>query len=122
MFLVVERYLPHPSDPDAARFHLHTTKAYIPIDVVKALAVSPSLIQKAAEAFYTRDAVQLRVGLSYVYHANLLTWFLVSSSDGSLPSELLCASLDKIDTNCVCSTCWAKVFSPKDIWEFARRR
>jgi len=60
----MECYSCHPSYPDAARFHLHTTNAYIPIDIVKALAVNPFLIQKAAEAFYTRDAVQLRVSLS----------------------------------------------------------
>ena len=118
----MERYSCYLSYPDATRLHLHTTKAYIPVDIVKALAVSPSLIQKAVEAFYTRDAVQLRVGLSYAYHANLLTWFLVGSSDGSLFPELLCVNFGEIDANCVCSACWAKVFPPKDIWEFARRR
>ncbi|CAL1696402.1 unnamed protein product [Somion occarium] len=46
--------------PDASRQHLHHTKAYLPVDVAKALAKSPALIQKAVEAFYTRDAIQLR--------------------------------------------------------------
>ncbi|KAJ8084332.1 hypothetical protein PM082_003101 [Marasmius tenuissimus] len=46
--------------PSAARQHVHFTKAYLPQDIVKALYVDPSLIQKAVEAFYTRDAIQLR--------------------------------------------------------------
>ncbi|KAF5377517.1 hypothetical protein D9615_005134 [Tricholomella constricta] len=44
----------------AATRHQHKTKAYIPIDVAKSLVNKPSLIQKAVEAFYTRDAIQLR--------------------------------------------------------------
>ena len=50
-----------PSYPAASRQHVHVTKAYLPVDVAKALAVKPSLVQKAVEAFYTRDALQLRV-------------------------------------------------------------
>ncbi|ESK98503.1 suppressor-like protein [Moniliophthora roreri MCA 2997] len=46
--------------PAAARKHVHFTKAYLPVDIAKALYVNPSLIQKATEAFYTRDAIQLR--------------------------------------------------------------
>ncbi|KAG5648215.1 hypothetical protein DXG03_006170 [Asterophora parasitica] len=46
--------------PAAARNHVHKTKAYIPIDIAKALGRSPSLVQKAVETFYTRDAIQLR--------------------------------------------------------------
>ncbi|KAJ3576125.1 hypothetical protein NP233_g625 [Leucocoprinus birnbaumii] len=46
--------------PAALREHLHTTKAYVPTDVAKALLAKPSLVQKAVEAFYTRDAIQLR--------------------------------------------------------------
>lgn len=41
--------------------HIHHTKAYVPIDIAKALAVNPALVQKAVETFYTRDAIQLRV-------------------------------------------------------------
>ncbi|KAF5356294.1 hypothetical protein D9756_004198 [Leucocoprinus leucothites] len=48
------------SYPSALREHVHTTKAYVPIDVAKALLAKPSLVQKAVEAFYTRDAIQLR--------------------------------------------------------------
>ncbi|KAI0662562.1 SGT1-domain-containing protein [Cubamyces menziesii] len=46
--------------PAASRKHMHITKAYLPRDVAKALAVNPPLVQKAVEAFYTRDALQLR--------------------------------------------------------------
>ncbi|KAH9890964.1 SGT1-domain-containing protein [Cubamyces lactineus] len=46
--------------PGASRKHMHITKAYLPRDVAKALAVNPPLVQKAVEAFYTRDALQLR--------------------------------------------------------------
>ncbi|OSD05949.1 SGT1-domain-containing protein [Trametes coccinea BRFM310] len=46
--------------PAASRQHVHVTKAYLPVDVAKALAVDPPLVQKAVEAFYTRDALQLR--------------------------------------------------------------
>ncbi|KAI0307939.1 SGT1 protein-domain-containing protein [Multifurca ochricompacta] len=50
----IERY------PNGLSFHVHKTKAYLPIDIAKALSVNPALIQKAIEIFYTRDAVQLR--------------------------------------------------------------
>lgn len=53
----------YPSYPAAARQHLHATKAFIPLDVAKALTKDLSLIQKAVETFYTRDAIQLRVRL-----------------------------------------------------------
>ncbi|KAH9853055.1 SGT1 protein-domain-containing protein [Lenzites betulinus] len=46
--------------PAASRQHIHVAKAYLPADVAKALAVNPPLVQKAVEAFYTRDALQLR--------------------------------------------------------------
>ncbi|KAJ3513549.1 hypothetical protein NLJ89_g2881 [Agrocybe chaxingu] len=48
------------SYPGAAKSHVHTTKAFIPEDIAKTLVVNPSLVQKAVEAFYTRDAIQLR--------------------------------------------------------------
>nr|VWO94110.1 Uncharacterized protein [Ganoderma boninense] len=48
------------SYPTALRQHTHVTKAYLPVDVTKALAVNPSFVQKAVETFYTRDALQLR--------------------------------------------------------------
>ncbi|THH09887.1 hypothetical protein EW145_g1723 [Phellinidium pouzarii] len=46
--------------PDAARQHVHITKAFLPVDIAKALTEEPSLIQRATETFYTRDAIQLR--------------------------------------------------------------
>ncbi|KZV68670.1 SGT1-domain-containing protein [Peniophora sp. CONT] len=46
--------------PAALASHMHTTKAYIPMDVAKALASNPDLVQKAIETFYTRDPAQLR--------------------------------------------------------------
>ena len=54
------------SYPAASRQHMHITKAYLPVDVAKALAVNPLLVQKAVETFYTRDALQLRVGLPHI--------------------------------------------------------
>jgi hypothetical protein len=47
--------------PSSLSHHVHKAKAYLPVDVAKALSVDPALVQKAAEAFYTRDALQLRV-------------------------------------------------------------
>ena len=49
------------SYPASVKNHVHVTKAHLPIEIVKALSVYPSLVQKAVEAFYTRDAIQLRV-------------------------------------------------------------
>ncbi|KAF7339943.1 Protein ecdysoneless [Mycena venus] len=46
--------------PAAAKNHVHATKAYIPLDIARALASDPTLIQKPVETFYTRDAIQLR--------------------------------------------------------------
>jgi hypothetical protein len=48
------------SYPAAAKSHVHTTKAYLPLDIARALSIDPSLVQKPVETFYTRDAVQLR--------------------------------------------------------------
>ncbi|KAJ7630599.1 SGT1 protein-domain-containing protein [Roridomyces roridus] len=46
--------------PAAAKNHVHATNAYLPVDIARALASDPSLIQKPVETFYTRDAIQLR--------------------------------------------------------------
>jgi len=43
------------------------TRAYIPMDIAKALLAEPYLVQKAVETFYTRDAIQLRVSRRYIY-------------------------------------------------------
>ena len=47
--------------PTAILQHVHRTKATLPVDIAKALYANPSLIQRAIECFYTRDAFQLRV-------------------------------------------------------------
>lgn len=57
---------------------MHTTKAYIPMDVAKALLANPALVQKAVETFYTRDAIQLRV--SVLYKSILCLWHLMTYS------------------------------------------
>ena len=57
------------SYPARASAHVHHTRAQLPIDVAKALAVNPLLVQKAVETFYTRDALQLRV-------SKLTGWFV----------------------------------------------
>ncbi|KAF8527912.1 SGT1 protein-domain-containing protein [Hysterangium stoloniferum] len=46
--------------PGVARQHIHYTKGYIPQDIALALSENPGLVQKAVEAFYTRDAPQMR--------------------------------------------------------------
>ncbi|KAK0198551.1 SGT1 protein-domain-containing protein [Armillaria mellea] len=46
--------------PEAIRRHVHITKAHLPADIAKALAINPPLVQRAVEAFYTRDGIQLR--------------------------------------------------------------
>ncbi|KDQ20565.1 hypothetical protein BOTBODRAFT_26568 [Botryobasidium botryosum FD-172 SS1] len=48
------------SYPSLAQQHTHLSKAYLPSDVSLALHQNPSLVQKAVEAFYTRDGIQLR--------------------------------------------------------------
>ncbi len=43
---------------------MHHTSVIVPVDIARALAVRPALVQKAVETFYTRDALQLRVSRS----------------------------------------------------------
>lgn len=47
--------------PNAAQHHVHVAKAFLPVDIVKAISQNPTLVQRAVETFYTRDAAQLRV-------------------------------------------------------------
>jgi SGT1 protein len=54
-YVYIERY------PNNLSHHVHKAKAYLPVDIAKALSTDPALVQKAVEAFYTRDAAQLRV-------------------------------------------------------------
>ncbi|KAG5654046.1 hypothetical protein H0H81_008062 [Sphagnurus paluster] len=46
--------------PAATCYHVHKTKAFVPKDIAVSLVKNPSLVQRAVEAFYTRDAIQLR--------------------------------------------------------------
>ncbi|EJU01115.1 hypothetical protein DACRYDRAFT_80602 [Dacryopinax primogenitus] len=46
--------------PSALAHHTHHAFAFLPVPIAQALSRSPSLIQRASEAFYTRDALQLR--------------------------------------------------------------
>jgi hypothetical protein len=55
------KYLRYPA---ALSQHIHRAKVHLPVDVGRALSVDPSLVQRAVEAFYTRDGLQLRVGSS----------------------------------------------------------
>jgi hypothetical protein len=52
--------------PTASKSHVHTTKAYIPVDIARALSANPTLVQKPIETFYTRDAIQLRVSCNFL--------------------------------------------------------
>ena len=58
--------------PDRVRSHVHHTSVVVPVDVAKALSVRPALVQRAVEAFYTRDALQLRVRCSTLIKCNSL--------------------------------------------------
>jgi hypothetical protein len=49
--------------PEALKHHVHRANAYLPVDIERALQKRPDLVQKAVEAFYTRDGIQLRVSL-----------------------------------------------------------
>ncbi|KAJ9096360.1 hypothetical protein QFC21_005181 [Naganishia friedmannii] len=46
--------------PDTLATHHQHTKAYLPVNIAKALQVSPDLVQRAVEGFYMRDPAQLR--------------------------------------------------------------
>lgn len=46
--------------PAALKTHQHRARAYVPVEIARALYADPSLIQKAVEAFYVRDPAQLR--------------------------------------------------------------
>ncbi|PFH49193.1 hypothetical protein AMATHDRAFT_81409 [Amanita thiersii Skay4041] len=46
--------------PAALNDHVHTSQAWIPFDIARALSANPALVQRAVETFYTRDSIQLR--------------------------------------------------------------
>ncbi|KAG8742893.1 hypothetical protein FRC12_015236 [Ceratobasidium sp. 428] len=52
--------------PSALSQHIHRTKAYVPVDIARVLATNPALVQRAVEAFYTRDNLQLRAAQKMV--------------------------------------------------------
>jgi len=62
---ILTRFHIHEHDfnryPEVALQHTHRCRAYIPRDIAVALSVEPSLVQRAVETFYARDATQLRV-------------------------------------------------------------
>ena len=107
------------SYPASLKSHVHVTKAHLPTDIARALSVYPSLVQKAVEAFYTRDAIQLRVR-SIVIHNPFTTYslnlnILDSASHVSFFARYMCTNFCQADTNGLCPTCWTKVFPSKSI-------
>ena len=108
------------SYPASLKSHVHVTKAHLPIDIAKALSVHPSLVQKAVEAFYTRDAIQLRVRFIIIHNPFTTTpltepQYLGSASHVSFFARYLCTDFGQDDTNCLCTTCWTKVFPSKSL-------
>lgn len=108
------------SYPTSLKSHVHITKAHLPIDIAKALSVYPSLVQKAAEAFYTRDAIQLRVRSIIIHNpfCNPLTEPNISGSAShvSFFARYMCTNFGQADTNGICPTCRTKVFPSKSLW------
>ncbi|KAF8971494.1 SGT1 protein-domain-containing protein [Flammula alnicola] len=82
--------------PAAAKNHVHVTKAYIPIDVARTLTVNPSLVQKAVETFYTRDAIQLR-----------------GTPHDSFSTQFVCPELVKMTRTAYAQLIGQKFFPPK---------
>ena len=62
---------------------MHRARVFIPSDIALALSEEPSLVQRAAETFYTRDAIQLRVGHMRIEPSSLsfMDRFVARSSD-----------------------------------------
>lgn len=103
--------------PALARQHLHLTKVYVPKDIALALSNRPALVQKAAEAFYTRDAIQLRVGTMII--SSLLERF-ISLSAGCYPDDPFPARFFRLshctdDKDCICTIGRSKISSPENI-------
>lgn len=93
--------------PAARRKHVHTTNAYIPIDIAKALVARPHLVQKSVEAFYTRDAIQLRIG---------------GPSDVAVAAWYVGIATSKNDQNGVRTAAGTKILSAQGFWTVARKR
>jgi len=107
--------------PLAAQDHLHKTKANVPLDIAKALSVNPSLVQKVVEAFYTRDAAQLRVRFS-LRSVKLRFNFQGRAQNDALPSTYICSSSCKDDTNVLRSARGPEIPPAENIWSMERRR
>ncbi len=99
------------SYPGALKTHQHHTKAYLPISIAKALAVSPELIQKAVEGFYVRDPSQLRVSLHLCWSSEAelprrghrLIPSIDCSEDDSIPAFPFNPDSHHIDTTRICT-------------------
>lgn len=48
--------------PNGIREQWHTAVAQLPLPVIQILAQNENLISQAVQAFYERDAIQLKVG------------------------------------------------------------
>ena len=92
---------------------MHVTKAYLPLDVAKALAVNPLLVQKAVETFYTRDALQLRVRIARVKVEEMLypdvVFCLGRTEDGAVFPSTGRPDLCQDDSHSICATGWSEV-------------
>jgi hypothetical protein len=76
--------------PTASKNHVHTTRAYIPVDIARALSANPTLVQKPIESFYTRDAIQLRVSCNVLKLTQFVAQFehrLHTECRDSLPTR-----------------------------------
>ena len=104
------------SYPAAAASHVHTTKAYLPLDIARALSIDPSLVQKPVETFYTRDAIQLRVSAPSSTLNRFYMYFAGCSSHDTVPSALFHTYHSQNDKTSIRTTSWTKVLPPKNIW------
>ncbi|KAK3840411.1 MAG: SGT1 protein-domain-containing protein [Linnemannia elongata] len=84
----------------------HYARCQIPVQIARILETRPEMVTRAAEAFYTRDAVAMAV-------CSRMTKFLSAPAPaGSAPSTL---------TICFTKTCYAQLmgqqFQPPKIWD-----
>jgi SGT1 protein len=108
--------------PNNLSHHVHNAKAYLPVDIAKALSINPTLVQKAAETFYTRDGTQLRVRIGSHVVLHPLTEHPGSTQDESLSSTATSSADHSADTNRLCTVGRSEVLPAKSIWTLARKR
>lgn len=101
---------------------MHTTKAYLPLDIARALSVDPSLIQKPVETFYTRDAVQLRVSIFDSPRYCSDDYSAGRPSHDAISSSLCCTYYCQVDKTSICPTCWTKILPSQNIRSFQGTR